>query len=82
MNIEKSKQRLLHLINEAEQKITEAEKAGDREIKAYYQGSLYCAKMIVLGMDCKIGESNGKKIIIDEGVKKNIGNTTNGYSYI
>lgn len=82
MNIEKTKQRLLQLINEAEQRIAEAKKAKDTEIKAYYEGSLYCARMIVLGMDCKVGESNGKKIIIDEGVKKNIGNTTNGYSYI
>ena len=70
MNPEKTKTRLAFLINEAETKIKEATKAGDDKIKWYYQGSLYTAKMMLLAMDCSNKVSGGKKIVVDDGLKK------------
>ena len=72
MNAERSKARLALLINEAEQKIEEARKAGDAEIRRYYEGSLYCAKMMMTAMDCKLKVVNGKKYVADDEMKKNI----------
>ena len=72
MSPEKTKKRLAFLINEAEQRIKESEKSGDKEMKWYYQGSLYSAKMMLIAMDCSIKLSEGKKIIVDDILRKNV----------
>ena len=66
MNAEKAKNRLTHLINEAEKFIEEAKKAGDDKIRIYYEGSLYCATMMLLAMDCTIKFDTKQKIVIDK----------------
>lgn len=70
MVIEKMKARLAYLSTEAEQKIEEAKKAGDEGIRLYYEGSLYCVKMILSSMDSKIVERKGKRIVVDDFIRK------------
>ena len=69
MNSDKIKNRLLFLINEAEQKIEEAKKAGDDKIRLYYEGSLYCTNMIISAMDCSIKVVDGQKTIVETTTK-------------
>lgn len=69
MNSDKIKNRLLFLINEAEQKIEEAKKAGDDKIRLYHEGSLYCVNMIISAMDCSIKVVDGNKTIVETATK-------------
>ena len=60
MNGEKIKARVALLINEAEKKIREAKEAKNDELRHYYEGSLYNAKMVAFAMDCEIKYKDGK----------------------
>lgn len=60
MNIEKIKARVAFLIDEANTKIREAKKEKNDELRHYYEGSLYNAKMVALAMDCEIKYKDGK----------------------
>lgn len=60
MNNEKIKARVTTLINEANTKIKEATKENNNELRHYYEGSLYNAKMVAYAMDCDILYKDGK----------------------
>ena len=65
INVDKIKNRLAFLVTEAEKRIEEAKKAGDNEIRWYYEGSLYSAKMMLLSIDCSIRVVNNQNVVIE-----------------
>ena len=70
MNENKVKARIAYLIKEAKQRINEAEKAKDRELKMYYEGSLYATRMMALAMDCDVEENENTVTVKDKaGIK-------------
>lgn len=65
MNNDKIKARVAFLIDEASTKIKEATKNKNNELRHYYEGSLYNAKMVAYAMDCDIKYKDGKAYLVD-----------------
>ena len=65
MNNDKIKARVAFLIDEANTKIKEATKEKNNELRHYYEGSLYNAKMVAYAMDCDIKYKDGKAYLVD-----------------